>query len=82
MGNTNILGMPRAYRVKIMRDLLKEYRNPTEDEALAGVDEVEPDLPPGPAPKAATPKAVARFPPDAPVPGGNAPGITVVDDEE
>ena len=74
--------MPRAYRVKIMRDLLKEYRNPTEDEALAGVDEVEPDLPPGPAPKAATPKAVARFPPDAPVPGGNAPGITVVDDEE
>lgn len=82
VGNTNILGMPRAYRVKIMRDLLKEYRNPTEDEALAGIQEEEPDLPPAPAPKAATPKAVAGFPPDAPVPGGNAPGITVVDDEE
>lgn len=77
VGNTNILGMPRAYRVKIMRDLLKEFRNPTDEEALAGLDEEEPEdkMPPAP-----TPKAVAAYP----VPDGSpvGSGITVVDDEE
>ena len=72
--------MPCAYRVKIMRALLKEFRNPTDEEALAGLEEEEPEDKMSPAP---TPKAVAAYPvPDGNPAGPHGLGLTVVDDEE
>ena len=57
-----------------------EFRNPTDEEALAGLEEEEPEDKMSPAP---TPKAVAAYPvPDGNPAGPHGLGLTVVDDEE
>lgn len=68
VGNTGMVGLPRAYRVKIMRDIINEHRNPTIEEELNKEETT----------KAPVHNAVAAYP-SSTTPGFD---LTVVDDDE